>query len=685
MTAFRVTDDVAYQSSGVPLLIVGLMYPRRTQIQELMRDTKRRETTNTASPVQRDGSSIVNLTNEFRWLLPRFESFEPDRWYFGPCFLILRLCQSSTMVIFRRQTIQAVYACIIGQAAISAQLNLRPYRRRSDNQVALMAQWLVFIWCAVLLMHIITAIASLPPLVTGMICALSTAIVFAHSLRLALADTRGGKELGNDNVSLGTKYKRGDFILHNNQGERRSLSPFEFGLSYELSPEPAANDILAQEGFQCYRLSGRIWAHELSSSEVAVHFPAQKMITSWGSTTLVQPGHFLFMPYPYAGEIFVADRQVFFVNFSEVAARPATDQQGLVRSQADVLAHWKTHNKGVLYCKKTRVHAKRYSGDELAEASTHTTQCGEGSFIVRYADGRQHTLDALSFAARFDRTRPEQSNDSAITKEGFKLYTQVGNVWAYQLTAEDVSFFPAHTFVGKFGGTMAVETGDWLATPSSAANEVFSIPQHLFASTYRLHTPGERATSQNEALARWETVLKKDGSVYGHLPDGSMSVHAKRTTCDGIIGEHSATDNDDATIATVVGAADGQEPAQSTNDRDDDGARDISESPNIIPWDFIIRTLCVAETTPVSQTSSEAAPVASWIASSLCVAESESASSWPAQDGDGRGDEALEAALLEMNQELLRKDTATARNIDEAACLDKEISRILVKLKKEEG
>ena len=630
MAAFRVTDAVAYQSSGVPLLIVGLMYPRRTQIQELMRDKKRREDMDTVSSVQSDGSSIANLTNELLWLLPRFESFEPDRWWWGTFSLAMRLCQSSLLVIFYNQTIQTVYACIIGQVAVCAQRNVNPYRRDSDNSVALMVQWLVFVWCAVFLARVITAAAWLPAVAVGMLCALPTLAVLVRSLQLAFGDMQTELVFDDDydihhHSERRKTYKKGDFILHDDSGARYSIPASEFSMSYELSPEPATDDILAQDGFQRCRLIGRVWARQLSNDDVAEHFSTGEMITSWGSMTGVQAGCFLVMPFPHAGELLVIEQDTFLANFSHVARLANSHQQNhdhdeRALSHANVLARWQTTLQvhGGLYCKRAKVHAKLLSRQD----ATTDKDSVEGMFSVLFQSER-FALDPLSFAVRFDRARPEPTEDAALEKEGYQVYAQLGKVWACKLTNEDVLNFPSKCFVGKFGGTMQVEAGDWLAMASPSADEVFVVPQSHFATTYQLYNPQERVVSQMEALARWKGVLQ-ESHVYARATDG----YAKRATCDGVI-----TDEDHSTTPSPT---DDGSSVVLTSDMDRDDVPPQASAPTS-PWDItLLRGLCVAEP---EQSMTKRPP-------------SDAATR---HTNISRGD-GLEAMLLTKDDELSRKD-----------------------------
>ena len=85
-----------------------LIYPKREQIKKILTDIKEQDrkthTVTTVTEVvaskRRQRASIVELSASVRWLVPKFEKFEPECWWFGAFALVLRLCQSSMMVVF---------------------------------------------------------------------------------------------------------------------------------------------------------------------------------------------------------------------------------------------------------------------------------------------------------------------------------------------------------------------------------------------------------------------------------------------------------------------------------------------------------------------------------------------------------------------------------------------------------
>ena len=129
------------------------MYHQRHAIQklglELQRHNQKRGTGLNMQHLARSQqarSSFASLAVEMQWLLPKFEAFDPAQWYAGIALLVIRLVQTSLMALVRSQLIQAIIMCCVTLVAMLLQSEIAPYRRTSDNAVALLAQLLVFVW-----------------------------------------------------------------------------------------------------------------------------------------------------------------------------------------------------------------------------------------------------------------------------------------------------------------------------------------------------------------------------------------------------------------------------------------------------------------------------------------------------------------------------------------------------------
>ena len=102
-------------------------------------------------------------------------------------------------------------------------------------------------------------------------------------------------------------------------------------------------------------------------------------------------------------------------------------------------------------------------------------------------EGEKYILSPANFQQRYSVESAEEPTDAALQAEGYKAYMPTGRCWAEQLDEETVSkFFPAGKFIAAWGSEMLVEPGDWIATPSPAASEVYRVEKSAFANTYAL-------------------------------------------------------------------------------------------------------------------------------------------------------------------------------------------------------
>ena len=134
----------------VPTLMFTTMYQQRHAIHklglELQRHNQVRGTGLTMAQLAKSKHarrSFAALQTEMKWLLPKFEAFTPAQWYASIVLLVIRLIRTSLMALVPSQFVQAIIMCCVTQVAILLQSELSPYRRASDNHVALLSQVLV--------------------------------------------------------------------------------------------------------------------------------------------------------------------------------------------------------------------------------------------------------------------------------------------------------------------------------------------------------------------------------------------------------------------------------------------------------------------------------------------------------------------------------------------------------------
>ena len=108
--------------------------------------------------------------------------------------LFIRLTQTSLMIVFSEQKTQAMLASCIAIFSACLHRELDPYRRRSDNMIALMAQWLIYFWVLALLARLIHVLGSAPAVLIGLLLVGASLFVVGYALRAAHRDLEAERE-----------------------------------------------------------------------------------------------------------------------------------------------------------------------------------------------------------------------------------------------------------------------------------------------------------------------------------------------------------------------------------------------------------------------------------------------------------------------------------------------------------
>ena len=187
-------------------------------------------------------TSFISLTKEIQWLIPKFEEFLPAYWYHGVVLLVLRLLQTSFIALLPSQLVQAIAMCSVTQFSILLQSELAPYRRTTDNRVALLAQVLVFTWAFILMLRIVGVFVK-PAAATaiGILLCVATVAVFAVALILANGDRLAEKRA---NTTLGEPTTSED--PNDETGEREQSGGVEAGPSVQGRESPANEEKVEQ-------------------------------------------------------------------------------------------------------------------------------------------------------------------------------------------------------------------------------------------------------------------------------------------------------------------------------------------------------------------------------------------------------------------------------------------------------
>ena len=212
LVLFLIFDQFAdAHSCAVPSTIFWTMYQHRSAIEKLGLDLQRHNSergvslnANQLARSKKARASFMALTVEIQWLLPKFEKFRTSEWFAGIYLLLLRLLQTTFMALVPSQLAQSAMMCCITMGAILLQSDRAPYRRASDNRIALLSQVLVSCWVFVLLLRINGMfVRQSPRMGVGILLCVITMALFVLAIVLAnndrLAEKRANRSSVNDN------------------------------------------------------------------------------------------------------------------------------------------------------------------------------------------------------------------------------------------------------------------------------------------------------------------------------------------------------------------------------------------------------------------------------------------------------------------------------------------------------
>lgn len=105
---------------GVPLLLFGLMYRHRDEINKLQQALKENDSVQAdtvsakrlamhLSLKQRRPSIVASVQHSLSWIVKKFERFNPGRWYAGVVLLVFRILQTSCLVLISSQHLQVCH------------------------------------------------------------------------------------------------------------------------------------------------------------------------------------------------------------------------------------------------------------------------------------------------------------------------------------------------------------------------------------------------------------------------------------------------------------------------------------------------------------------------------------------------------------------------------------------------
>ena len=356
----------------------------------------------------------------------------------------------------------------------------------------------------------------MPASVVGAALVAATAAVFLRSLRAARTDVRETLLFANNAATQQSKgFCKGDFILHDpSTGERSSMESITFSLQFELAG-PTDDATLAAEGFKTFQSSTKLWARQLSATDVTNFFPRGRYTSSTGVPVAVKEGDYLTVPFPSGGELQVVSKTAFSQKYKSAfdAERGQASLAEYIPTQGDVLRQWerKLQNEGLVYIQTVKMHAKRTAlGDSQGEDPNE-----HDSFILCDNMGNRSRLRSSDFHARYQTARPLPAIDTSLGAEGFQLFSPTPKVWAHELSTQDVeTHFRRGCFYDKYGETVLVCATDILVIPFPSGQEVDVVKKMLFGTMYKLHLSKDYVPSHAAALAHWEGVIRGEDKVF---------------------------------------------------------------------------------------------------------------------------------------------------------------------------
>lgn len=118
---------------------------------------------------------------EISWLLLSmehlFNKFEPDAYWYGVCLIFTRLLQTSLLVFLPGRETKTTLATAVAVGSLMLLRETRPWIRDTDDKVAHVASWTLFLWLFALQAH--GALSELPDWAWGVPLALSACFLVA--------------------------------------------------------------------------------------------------------------------------------------------------------------------------------------------------------------------------------------------------------------------------------------------------------------------------------------------------------------------------------------------------------------------------------------------------------------------------------------------------------------------------
>ena len=133
-------------------------------------------------------SAVIARAVDLTWLATKIDAFKPRSWWVASMHIVLRIALTSGTVFFTHASAKAAVATLIAITGMCVQLRAAPYRRPSDNDAAVAAAWVLFMWTWVLLMRCSGAVGGEHGFVLGGLLIAATVLLIGGVVRLLVLD-----------------------------------------------------------------------------------------------------------------------------------------------------------------------------------------------------------------------------------------------------------------------------------------------------------------------------------------------------------------------------------------------------------------------------------------------------------------------------------------------------------------
>ena len=117
--------------------------------------------------------------------------FDPACWWMGTFLLVVRICQTSLLIFLSDPEVQATFGAFISLICVVTIREFEPYRIDSDDTVAILSQWLLFIFMTILLLIRVGTVEKIEPWMMGTALVIIVAGLIGVAIKSVYDDYKG--------------------------------------------------------------------------------------------------------------------------------------------------------------------------------------------------------------------------------------------------------------------------------------------------------------------------------------------------------------------------------------------------------------------------------------------------------------------------------------------------------------